>query len=82
LGILRIGFQPQGLVVTPSGAFGLVAYPVPESRIVEKRRLSVVGEALVDAAGDRRGELIVQARNAMYDGMGELVCWPGKNAPT
>jgi hypothetical protein len=73
LGVLWIGPQPQGLVVTPSGALGFVSYPVTEPRVVEERRLSVVGEALVQTAPGRRGEFVVETGDSMNDGMGELV---------
>ncbi len=33
----------------------------------------MIGEAHVEAAGDRRGEFVVDACNAMNNGMGELV---------
>jgi hypothetical protein len=73
LGVGWICLQPQGLVVTTSGARGLVAHPVTEPRVVEERRLSVVGVALVEAECYGRCEFVVEACNAMNDGVGELM---------
>src|SRR4029453_14404355 len=70
LRVLWIGLQPQGLVITPSRTLWLIAHPITEPWVVEERRLRVVGEALVEAAGDRRGEFVVEASNSMDDRMG------------
>ena len=73
LGVLWISLQPQGLVITPPRTRGLIAYPITEPRVVEERRLSVVGEALIEAASDWRGEFVVEPSDSMDHGMGELV---------